>query len=155
MSETSLSRLHDIVTPPGVPFWPPAQGWYVVGLLLLALIAVLVWRAFARYRRNGYRREALRVLREIEGEGSIEALPALLKRTALAAWPRHEVASLSGEEWARFLAHTVGQAWQEPRWADSLGRLGFVTRPELGDEERAELLNFAEHWIRRHQVAGG
>ena len=45
---TSLERLHDIVLPPPVPWWPPAPGWYWVMGLLGALLLLVEWAAYAR-----------------------------------------------------------------------------------------------------------
>lgn len=43
LDPTSLDRLHDLVLPSSVPWWPPAPGWYgVLGLLVLA-VAWLTW----------------------------------------------------------------------------------------------------------------
>ena len=38
IAQASLDNLHDIIVPDGVGFFPPAPGWIVVGLLLLALL---------------------------------------------------------------------------------------------------------------------
>jgi Domain of unknown function (DUF4381) len=35
---TSLDRLHDIVVPPPVPWWPPAPGWCWNGAPLAAAL---------------------------------------------------------------------------------------------------------------------
>ena len=49
-SPTGLDRLHDIVLPPPIPWWPPAPGWYVVlGVLLLAGLAA-AWWSWKRWR---------------------------------------------------------------------------------------------------------
>ena len=39
----SLDRLHDIVSPPPAPWWPPAPGWYALGLIVLLLLGVGAW----------------------------------------------------------------------------------------------------------------
>ena len=58
--------------------------------------------AVARYRRNAYRREALRQLDAVDPGG----ISTVLKRTALAAWPREQVAALTGAAWLAFLDRT-------------------------------------------------
>ena len=111
---SSLENLFDIVVPPPVSWWPPAPGWYVVGGLVLLLGVYGAWRALARRRAAAYRRAALAELRRIEAravdEGqravALREVPALVKRTALAAFPRETVASLSGAEWLGFLDRT-------------------------------------------------
>ena len=99
----SLDRLHDIVTPPPVSWWPPAPGWYVGAALLLLILLLLLIRSVSRYRANAYRRAALRELAELEQANRWRKLPALLKRVALSAFPRSEVASLTGESWVAWL----------------------------------------------------
>ena len=102
----SLANLRDIVTPPPVPWWPPAPGWWFL-LSALGLIAVLVavhgWR---RWRADAYRRAALRELCAAE---SVASIAELLKRAALAASPRTQVASLTGSAWVKWLAETGGR----------------------------------------------
>ena len=112
---TSLDRLHDIVTPPPVPWWPPAPAWYWVLAFLALLAAVLAVKGFLRWQHNRYRREALKLWREdsaLLGDVRTRAqalvrLSELLKRTALSAFPRDEVASLTGPAWFGFLDRTA------------------------------------------------
>ncbi|MBS0450383.1 MAG: DUF4381 domain-containing protein [Proteobacteria bacterium] len=115
----SLSQLADVVLPPPVSWRPQTVGWEVLGVLLAVLALWLAWRGARRWWRNRYRREALAELRRLEsswqadpatGPQLLEALPALVKRCALAAWPRELVASQSGAEWAQFLLANAGHA---------------------------------------------
>jgi hypothetical protein len=111
---TSLENLFDIVVPPPVPRWPLAPGWYVVGGVLLALACWGAWRVWRRWRAAAYRRAALAEWRLLKTqaadpehrEAGLRHLPELVKRVALAAFPREAVASLSGMEWLRFLDRT-------------------------------------------------
>ena len=99
---SDLSNLRDIALPPEVSLWPPAPGWWIVGVAALATMAILAVAAIARHRRNAYRREALGQLDTVD-PGSISTV---LKRTALAAWPREQVAALTGTAWLAFLDRT-------------------------------------------------
>lgn len=103
---TSLDLLHDVVTPPPVPWWPPTPGWAVVLAVLALAVLALLLQAFIHWQQNRYRREALHLL---EDPATVPAQwPALLKRTALTAWPRGEVAPLTGTAWLEFLDRTGG-----------------------------------------------
>lgn len=110
----SLEKLHDIVVPDPVSWWPPAAGWYILGFLALVAAILLLVRAVLNWRNNRYRREALVELAEIRNAsrditqqpGAIARLAELLKRVALAAWPRETVAHLSGRPWIEFLNRT-------------------------------------------------
>ena len=102
----SLDNLRDIVELPPVPWWPPAPGWWV--LLTMAVVAtfVVAWRVWAARRAAAYRRAALR---ELESATSVATIAEILKRTALVAYPRTDVASLSGSAWSQWLAETGGR----------------------------------------------
>jgi hypothetical protein len=150
---TSLDRLHDIVVPAPVPWWPPAPGWFPLGGMVLALLGLAAWAAIARRRRNRYRRAALAELGQLPPtvEG-LAPLAELVKRTALAAFPRERVASLTGRPWLEFLDSTGGKAL----FADGPGRFleaGTYSRGPgtLSDAEIVGLFEAARHWIRRHR----
>jgi len=144
----SLQNLHDIIMPTPVPLWPPAPGWYVVLGLLIGCLFVLAIRAFIRYRRNAYRRAALNELQSVDkGPDKIGFISALLKRTALAAYPRDQVASITGKAWSRWLSETSGLDMPAPvREALQDGVYGGT--PVTGTQA---LTDFADQWIRRHR----
>jgi hypothetical protein len=149
----SLQNLHDIAVPASVAWWPPAPGWLLVAGLLLLTSGLLGLRKWRRYRRNRYRRMALTRLRAIRQQPSspeaAASLATLLKQTALAAWPRLEVASLSGAQWSDFL-HRTGS--DDPALDDLYScvyRQQTLTRESLETMCRA-----TEHWIRHHRNEG-
>jgi hypothetical protein len=155
-----LDLMADIVVPEPVSYTPQTEGWLVlVGLMLLAA-AFMGWRYWWARRQNRYRRAALAELREIEGRFDVAGAPsepvadlaALLRRTALAAFPRVEVASLYGESWLRFLDNTLGGS----QFASDSGRL-LVTVPyrsnaEISTEELKALAGLARRWIAGHRA---
>jgi len=105
----ALAALRDIHLPAPVPFWPPAPGWWVVAALaLLAGLGLALWlRARRRSPRRAARQE-LDALARTFAEGRDVAslaqdLSALLRRVALARFPREEVAALHGARWLEFL----------------------------------------------------
>lgn len=97
-----LSNLRDLALPTEVSLWPTAPGWWIVAAAGLAAAAIVAAAAVARYRRNAYRREALHRLDTVDPAG----ISTVLKRAALAAWPREQVASLTGAAWLAFLDRT-------------------------------------------------
>ncbi len=161
----SLDRLHDIVVPAAAPWWPPAPGWlWLLGILTIVAIAVLA-RTAVRWQRNRYRREALAELTQLEnaaelarigdpatGDAVALGLSELLKRVALTAYPRADVAALSGPEWFAFLDRTGGT-----NFASGLGAT--LERATYGpsahewdtDESGRAFAGEIRTWIRQHQ----
>lgn len=163
MDPGSLQNLHDIVTPAPVSWLPPAPGCYALGLSLLLL---LTWFSLNRYRawqRDGYRREVLAVLAQIEKgltdstqyQQLLPKLPQLVKRTAIAAYGRDLVASLNGTDWLAFLDETgstelftkgsgrllVDCSYQSDTW--------FAT---LSNEQVRGLYKAVWGWVAAHEV---
>jgi len=137
-----LSNLRDIVLPPEVALWPPAPGWWIVAAGGAAALAILVGAAVARYRHNAYRRAALRELDKAEARD----ISAILKRAALAAWPRAEVASLTGAAWLAFLDRTG----RTDAFSRGPGRdLEALAFGAAGD--RNAVLAAARAWLRGHR----
>lgn len=144
-----LDRLHDVVSPEAVSALPTAPGWAV--LALWALVAVILVRVRSRRARarDAYRAAALAELARIEaGDGPVaEALAVVMKRTALAAFPRAEVATLSGERWAAFLVESADGDAVVAEAAPQLARAAFAP-----DVDGRALLRPARRWIEVHRA---
>lgn len=134
---TDLSRLRDVVPPEAPSWWPPADGVWVLVAILLALVFLgfATWRR--RRRANAYRRAGLALLATAE---TVRDVDVVLKRVALAVFPRATVAPLYGPEWASFLRRTG------PGDFDVVDPAGPAT---------PELLATARRWIRHHRHGGG
>ncbi len=120
-----------------MPLWPPGQGAY---LLLLALCIgglLLCYFSLQQYRANHYRRTGLALL---DSATTVHDVSVVLKRVALAAFPREHVAPLYGNEWMDFLRQTCPGC--EPA-----GLAGYP-----GDKADSKLIHTAGLWIRKHTV---
>ena len=146
----------EIDVPEAVSMAPQTVGWWVLVAVVVVLTAWAVARWVRRYRANRYRRSALRELRALRADspvpGALKALPSLLKRTALAAYPREEVASLTGGPWASFLARTCPGADFEGELGAVLERLSYRDPETVPPNTARRLLDAAEIWIRGHHV---
>lgn len=164
-----LAALRDWHLPDPVSWWPPAPGWWlIVGLVLAACALVLRW--WWRRRQQGAPARAamaelgrLRAGLAADGDGRhyAAAVSALLRRLALARYPREQVAGLTGADWLAFLDRSGGGG----RFAEGPGRVlaGIPYRlPEgpLDDRGRdqtdptldsAGLARLAGDWIRAHR----
>jgi len=150
----SLERMHDIIVPDAVGFLPPAPGWYIVLLLLLALLFHLSLQAYSRYKKRQYRRDALQELKRYR-EGNREnalALLALAKRVGIAAYGRKTVAVLSDEEWWEFIQCHSETAIELPL-RDEIRRLLYDERFPLGDTLFGKIRAVVKSWIETHWEA--
>ncbi len=114
MDPSSLENLHDIIVPAPSPWLPPAPGWYALAVSVLLLITWLLVGKYIDWQHNRYRREALRELGRFEKKLAdasqyhlvLPQLTQLVKRTAIAAYGKAQVASLNGVDWLTFLDKT-------------------------------------------------
>jgi hypothetical protein len=141
----SLANLRDIVTPPLVSWWPLAPGWWFLFSVLVAVAVLVAAQRWRRWQAAAYRRAALR---ELHSADSVELIAELLKRTALAASPRPQVASLTGSAWVKWLAETGGG----PVPAAVSQALTFGVYAESYNADASELAAFSAQWIRSHQI---
>lgn len=138
LQDGSLSNLHDIVAPEPPPLWPPAPGVWVLLIIAAAVpLALFLWWRRAR-ARNAYRRAGLSLLKNARTGREVNIV---VKRVALAAFPRAAVAPLWGDEWLAFLDGTCRQA-------------RFTSLGETDSEAEASttLRSRAGAWIRHHRV---
>lgn len=136
-----LQNLRDIVVPEPPPLWPPAPGVWVLLVIVFAVVLVLILWWWRTRQRNAYRRAGLALL---DGARSSRDINIVLKRVALAAWPRAEVASLYGDDWATFLDA-------------SCSRTRFSALDVIDDsgEPSREVQRLARTWIRHHRTPSG
>jgi len=132
----SLSNLRDIVIPEAPPLWPPAAGmWVALGIIVLLMLLV-AWKLYTMRRRNAYRKAGLLLLSEVKTAHDVSVV---LKRVALAAFPREHVASLYGDDWAAFLQTTCAHT-------------SFLQLTATDANPDPELIRLAGTWIRHHRV---
>jgi len=144
-----LDRLAEPLEPAPVSMAPQTAGWTVLTVVLALVLAWLAWRWVQRWRANAYRRAALA---ELDAAGDDPAAVAdILRRTALVAWPRDRVASLSGADWLRFLNATGGGGFLKGPGA------ALASAPYRSDAAAPApgLGALAARWVRRHRVETG
>ncbi|MGI9401996.1 MAG: DUF4381 domain-containing protein [Rhizobiaceae bacterium] len=139
-----LDLLEPVPEPAPISMVPQTAGWIWLGVLILVLFFLAV-RKFVQHRQaNAYRREALREL-AASGDDAAE-VAAILRRTALAGFPREAVAGLHGEEWLIFLNNSYSGNGFTGKPADAL-----LQAPYRADNEEPELTKIARDWTRSHK----
>jgi len=119
-----VARLRDIKGIDEVSWWPPAIGWWLLAVLVIALLFTLVSvvRNLRRYPAGSWRRHAWKQLRALRQQASrmpapqlASELSELLRRIAIARLGRDRAAGLSGERWLAWLQEhdPAGFAWTQ------------------------------------------
>ncbi|WP_170413470.1 DUF4381 domain-containing protein [Ruegeria atlantica] len=144
----SLVDLLDMLEPAPVPepisMVPQTWGWGVLAIVLSGLIILGIF-AFLRHRQtNAYRREALAELAASDNDAA--KIAEILRRTALAAYPRKKVAALHGGDWANFLNQTSDNV----SFTDSDGRQ-LAEAPYRMIKANPDLAALARNWIKSHK----
>lgn len=148
-----LAQLRDIHVPKFLGFWPPAIGWYLLVLVILFMAAAVgfMWRTYKK--RMAPRKEALGKLTKLKHLYAHDADPVaiaielsmLLRRAALAKYPRLQVANLRDKAWLKFLdktGHTV-------EFSSGVGQ-ALITAPYQRQSRYPvdELFKVTEAWIK-------
>jgi hypothetical protein len=148
-----LDLMHDLVRPEPIAWTPQTVGWAVVAVWLVAVTAALIWHRIKVWRRDRYRREALAELRLISAQQALSpqamasAIATLLKRTAIAAYDRDQVADLYGDKWATFLRESSAHDKLVDNNAAAMGNAAYSK-----DANGADLIRPAQRWIQVHRV---
>ncbi|MBN8184696.1 DUF4381 domain-containing protein [Roseibium aggregatum] len=154
-TELNLVELLDLIEPapepPAISMLPQTEGWiWLIALLVLA-IAMGLQRFLKRWSGNAYRRQALRELDTLDGD--IAGIAALVRRTALVAYPRRDVAPLHGYDWLVFLDRTYGSTDFTSGVGQVLAHAPYGVKGNIEERDDGSLQQLVGNWIHRHQVA--
>ncbi len=151
---TLIGRMADIAVPEPVSYAPQTAAWWVVASVLVMAVGVTIYVAFRRRKANAYRRQAIFELDALEKRVTAEAaygdLASLVRRTALAAFPRQQVASLHGDDWLAFLDRTGPGGFRDGP-GRSLATAPYDGGRALSANDRAMLVRTVRNWIRSHR----
>jgi len=150
MNAEWLKQLAPPHAPPALGWWPLAPGWWLLSLIGLLLTAGLIY--WYRRKPNRIRRIALRELQQLQTRTCSDMqfaseLQNLLRRYAIAAYGRDNVAHLTGAKWLAFVVAHGG--------ADLDGEAGgSFLRAAYGGRfltDRSPWLKGAQEFLRRRR----
>ncbi len=149
-----LGQLRDIHMPPEPGLWPPAPGWWVLGLLIFAGLLWLAWRGWQASSRYWlYRRVAAdlnticsRHARHGDDQRLTADVSRLLRRAALREYTRPRAAGLTGDTWLAFLDETHGGNDFSTGPGRCLATVPYGDRTERVDADA--LAGVVRHWLR-------
>ncbi|CAA6697383.1 Unannotated [Lentimonas sp. CC19] len=102
------------------------------------LLITVVWSITQARRRNAYRRAGLTLL---ESATTVDEINVVLKRVALAVFPREQVAALHGEDWIQFMQATCPGEQFAP-----------LSQSDEATPATESIRASARTWIRKHQT---
>jgi Domain of unknown function (DUF4381) len=161
-----LDQLNPIIQPESVSMRPELlPGWIVVIVLLLAALTLVVLWRMRTHRKNRYRRDGLAELEQVVRDSSgnapgdaerIRTISRLLKRVALVAYPRKDVASLTGPEWSSFLDKSAGRKGFSESSMSLMRAASYQAGGSVEEATQSEgldrLIKDARNWIGNHHV---
>lgn len=138
-----LDRLETIPEPEPISFLPQTVAWIWIGLTMLAVTVWFISKKYKKYRVNHYRRVALQEIAQSNRDPVL--LANILRRTALVAFPRSQVASLHGDDWLAFLNRT----YPGEEFSSELGRV-LISAPYTNHPTKSDITSLVTQWIRTH-----
>lgn len=156
-AQDPLAQLQDIHLPAEIGLWPPAWGWWVLALLIIATVSALVFFIKRKISRNAYRTIAIAELNSIHKKyGSdqsseyLQNLSIILRRTALSGFGSQFNASLKGHEWLQWLDEQCTKT--NLQFSQGVGAALLIGPYQKNPEfNRDELHKLSLIWVNEHR----
>ncbi len=151
MSEALVLR--DIHFPDSVDWFPPAPGWWLLPIVLIALILLL--RRLRKKNRSvridkSVKAEVEAVLaryrQDADAQHLIQQLSALLKRVGMTYLSREEVAAMSGVAWIERVDGLAGGRRFSPQVRELLATAPYRQQVEADASLIEDLINQMRRW---------
>jgi len=156
-----IHGIDEISLPDAISWWPSAPGWKILAIAIGFWLLLQAVRGMKRWWKNRYRRQALRELLQLQKEAGeqwhkvVAALPFYLKATALQAYPRRDVAALSGRAWLLFLDTHCPAVSFSGDMGEALLAVSYLPPEQwpLNEAAGKKLIDLCYRWIARHEAA--
>ena len=155
MENEELAKLKEIALPEAVSYTPETLAWYILFAAILLLLLFFLWKRYQRYRKNLYRKTALKDLSRIKKEKAYRELPILVKRIVLVFAERNKIASLSDQKWLKFLNNSYKGNGFLSDTGKILIDLSYSTPNRINkytENEIDALFNLITEWIKKHNA---
>lgn len=153
-----LDQLKGLQLPEPIKDWPIALGWWLLLVITLLSVYSLYQLIRAYYKKNAYRKVALKQLQNIfkdyaanpDTRQMLSAVNSLLKRVAIQQYPQHQCAPLHGDKWQAFLALAVTQYKNIDSDAFGLFAMLYHKQVNIDDQQCAVLYKTSRQWLQKH-----
>ncbi|TLU68073.1 DUF4381 domain-containing protein [Thalassotalea litorea] len=151
-----LKDLAEAPPPAAIDYWPQTPGWYLLFGVIVIWLGRWLYRQYLHYKRNAYRREALRFIKSLPRDTVnsryqiYQQLPALLRSTAIHGYGRSEVAGLTSKRWEGWLDNHCKQSDFLGNCPNYLQALAYGPADSLNPHQLTKLLQEIQLWIQFH-----
>lgn len=152
-----LSSLHEIIAPTGINWMPQTLGWQIVLLLVFCFLLYRLYLHIDRYISNAYRRAAIVELNACaESSEDYERVSKILRRTALYAFDRKQVASLIGADWESWLDKQCKGSDFSGEFKGLLSQLAYAphsvdTQSTISQDKLSSFKSQVTVWVKHHR----
>lgn len=152
-----IEGLIETQAPKAIEFWPSTIGWKVVAVIICFYLVHKTIALIQNYQANVYRRQALKTLNDLPYYKSgdaitpYQALPSILRATALQGFKRTDVCLLSGQEWETWLDAQCSDSNFSSLYSGLLATLSYENKHNFDALKMNGLLNEVRHWVKHHQ----
>ncbi|MBS0358674.1 MAG: DUF4381 domain-containing protein [Proteobacteria bacterium] len=151
-TDTALSALKDIHLPAPISYWSLAPGWYFLLLIVLIAAGIGAYFGWKHWHRSRAKNQALKKLIQLENayreskdvHSTVQEISILLRRVALAYFPRKQVAGLFGKSWIAFLEKTTPEKYFDKKTVELFVTASYQKNSTVNIES---LFTFSRHWI--------
>lgn len=149
------NELGPLMEPEPIQFSFNTPGWHTVGILLILASIFVSYRTIKLYKKNTYRREAIKKIKKMKSSGSpfelaeqLSSLLIILKLVALKSYGRQKVANLYGRTWLDFL-ESKSKNTSFKKFENLISRTVYQNiAPDAN--ELMELKQLSKKWIQHH-----
>ncbi|MFV0365278.1 MAG: DUF4381 domain-containing protein [Mangrovibacterium sp.] len=143
----------EIIEPNPIQYSFDTLGWHIVFAMAIVLILIIAIITYIRYRKNAYRRNAIKVIDDAcEYTGAFPVINLELKKVAISKWNRELVASLQSNEWFGFLNSTMKKPYTKTDNFPAFTKSIYDPKGDYSTELLNEFSDFAKRWIKTHKI---
>ncbi|GEA61142.1 DUF4381 domain-containing protein [Vibrio comitans] len=101
-----LADLVDPVSPSAISWFPQTTAWKLLFMVVCLFTVYVLCKSWLNYRRNKYRRDALKAIAHVEQSDLFQAsktLNSILRQVVFAQYAGLSSANVMGTQWLEFL----------------------------------------------------
>lgn len=142
-----LAQLQDIQLPEKINNFPLAIGWWIVAVIIIALLIFISLKVIQYRKTRHSQQHAITQLSSTETLNVAECV-TVLKWAALQYFPRERIANLYGEGLYAFLLDTLPVNHKEKFKALSTDSIQTMYQKDIPENENNNFQQAAKYWLK-------